>query len=114
KAGIIKPNTPVVIGEHQPEIAIVFENKASENNTELTFASNEWCHDTSKLIDGKREISIHGKQRSLELKLDLTGTYQLKNVKTVLTAVDQLKEKGFSISDDQLASALSEVKKLTG
>lgn len=114
KAGIIKPSTPVIIGEYQEEIASLFINKASQNNAELTFATNEWCSDDSKIVDGKREITIHGKEKNFNLKLDLTGTYQIKNVKTVLSAVQEINKKGFPISDDVLVSALSEVKELTG
>ena len=114
KAGIIKPATPVVIGEYQEEIAQVFKQKASENNSELTFASNEWCYDDSKIVDGKREITIHGKEKTYNLKLDLIGTYQIKNVKTVLSTVAELNKKDFKISDDALVSAVSEVKQLTG
>jgi len=114
KAGIIKQNTPVVIGEYQEEIANVFQNKALQNNAELTFASNEWCNDDSKIVDGKREITIHGKEKTLTLKLDLTGTYQIKNVKTVLSAITELNKSSFKISYEQLISALCKVKNLTG
>jgi len=38
KAGIIKPNVPVIIGSTQPEIINVFKNKAKENNASITFA----------------------------------------------------------------------------
>lgn len=114
KAGIIKPTTPVIVGEYQAEIAQVFENKASQNNAKLTFASNEWCYEDSKIVDGKREITIQGKEKNYNLKLDLTGTYQIKNVKTVLSAVAELNKKGFKISDEQLIAGLSEVKQLTG
>ena len=46
--------------------------------------------------------------------LDLTGSYQLKNVKTVLSAVDELREQGFVITDEHLETALRQVKNLTG
>jgi len=46
--------------------------------------------------------------------LDLTGSYQLKNIKTVLSVVEELRRQGFLISDDQVATALKQVKKLTG
>lgn len=114
KAGIIKHQTPVVVGEYQQNIAPVFEEKALKNNAKLTFASNEWCHAESEIVKGKREIPIHGKEKTFELKLDLTGTYQTKNVKTVLSAVEELNKKGFVVSDEHLISALSEVKELTG
>src|ERR1700743_644829 len=38
KAGIIKPNVPVVIGKHQPETAPVFLQKAALSNAPLSFA----------------------------------------------------------------------------
>jgi dihydrofolate synthase/folylpolyglutamate synthase len=39
----------------------------------------------------------------LELQLDLPGSYQLKNLKTVLSAVDELREQGFNITDGHIA-----------
>jgi dihydrofolate synthase/folylpolyglutamate synthase len=47
-------------------------------------------------------------------QLDLTGIYQLKNVKTVLSAVDELRLQGFHITDTHIKTALSQVKNLTG
>ncbi|MBK0382330.1 bifunctional folylpolyglutamate synthase/dihydrofolate synthase [Pedobacter sp. SD-b] len=114
KAGIIKKNVPVVIGEYQEEVKQVFEDKAKEQDAPLIFATNQWCYDDSKIVDGKREIQIHGKEKSYQIALDLTGTYQIKNIKTVLSTINQLKQKGFKIDDDVLISAFSQVKKLTG
>ena len=51
---------------------------------------------------------------TLDLRLDLTGTYQVKNLKTVINAVDELRLQGFKISDEDLKTALSQVKTLTG
>ena len=48
------------------------------------------------------------------LQLDLPGSYQLKNVKAVLSAVEELRRQGFVISDDHIAIALKQVKTLTG
>jgi dihydrofolate synthase/folylpolyglutamate synthase len=52
--------------------------------------------------------------KTLNLRLDLTGSYQLKNVKTVVSAVDELRLQGFNISDENIIAALRQVKKLTG
>jgi len=114
KAGIIKKNTPVIIGEYQEEVKQVFIDKAKEQNAELIFATNQWHYKDSKIVNGKREIEIYDKEKGLNLALDLTGTYQIKNIKTVLSTVNQLKKKGFEIDDAILISALSQVKKLTG
>jgi dihydrofolate synthase/folylpolyglutamate synthase len=40
KAGIIKPNIPVVVGRKQPEIAAIFEQKAAAENAPLYFADD--------------------------------------------------------------------------
>jgi dihydrofolate synthase/folylpolyglutamate synthase len=125
KAGIIKPGIPVVIGEHQPEVANVFIDKANQTDSELRFASEEW---TTEKVKGESQnakgateelLEIHIQSKDFELKtydltLDLPGTYQLKNVKTVLSAIDELREQGFIISDEHIQTALKQVKTLTG
>ncbi len=121
KAGIIKPNIPVVIGEYQSEIADVFINKAQSQNAPISFASEKWR--ILKLEAGKRkseeylDFSIQKNDSelpTLDLHLDLPGTYQLKNVKAVLSAVDELRPQGFIITDEHIETSLSQVKKLTG
>lgn len=124
KAGIIKPGIPVIIGENQPEVADVFLNKAKEQRAPISFASDEWVSlksDAGNLKSGSiqeySDISISKKDSQLNtynLRLDLTGTYQLKNAKTVLSAVEELRKQGFNITDKHISSALSQVKKLTG
>src|SRR5665213_977196 len=132
KAGIIKPNIPVIIGEYQPEVADVFITKAKQENSPISFASDLKAEVSlkSKVLSPKSKISQINefidikvvrpskpsdfRLRALDLRLDLTGTYQVKNVKTVICAVDELRLQGFKISDDDLKSALSQVKKLTG
>ncbi|SEO86276.1 dihydrofolate synthase / folylpolyglutamate synthase [Mucilaginibacter gossypiicola] len=124
KAGIIKPGIPVVIGERQEEVAGVFIDKAAQLNSKIRFASEEWI--TEKVKGERRkakgntellEIQIQSMDSGLktyDLALDLPGTYQLKNIKTVLSAVDELREQGFDIADDHIQTALAQVKTLTG
>ncbi|WP_299159486.1 folylpolyglutamate synthase/dihydrofolate synthase family protein [uncultured Tenacibaculum sp.] len=89
KAGIIKDKIPVVIGERQESIEHVFINKALECNSEILFASDE----------------------ESKFKTDLLGEYQLKNVKTAVLAVQQLKE--FVVSDEAIKKGLLKVVKNT-
>lgn len=130
KAGIIKPAIPVIIGEYQFEVADVFINKAESVEAPISFASEEWDVLKSKVGSRKSEVieylefEIFPKNPSLtthhsplithHLRLDLPGTYQLKNVKTVLSAVEELRHLDFAITDEQIKTALSQVKKLTG
>ncbi len=121
KAGIIKPNTPVVIGEYQQEVAAVFISKAKQENAPIRFASEEW----DAVIDPNAEnhrsaafLSVDVTQKNsgqrVKFELDLTGLYQLKNLKTVLSALDELRKQGFEIKTDAVFISLKSVKQLTG
>jgi len=130
KAGVIKPCIPVIIGEHQPEVADVFINKAKLENAPFSFASDEWnievkgerikAKATEEHLDFKITkinslLSTHHSPLTTHyLQLDLPGTYQLKNVKTVLSAVEGLIEQGYVITDEHIRVALGHVKTLTG
>ncbi|MDX6184079.1 folylpolyglutamate synthase/dihydrofolate synthase family protein [Flavobacterium sp. Fl-77] len=94
KAGIIKPNVPVVIGEYTPETQPVFLAKAEANKAPIYFASD--------LI-------------TTVLPSDLLGDYQFHNKKTVQQTITVLNsQKEFKISDENLKSGLSKVVKNTG
>ena len=93
KAGIIKPIIPVVVGEFQDETFPVFEKIANENNAPLFLAEKIIQHN---------------------FKTDLKGSYQQKNLKTVIQTVEVLKSKGFLISDENLEKGLQNVVKNTG
>jgi len=123
KAGIIKSDVPVIIGEYQPEVADIFINKAKVQKAPLRFASEEWLLKpevgSQKSEAGPEYIEFQiakkdSRLNTLDLRLDLPGTYQLKNVKAVLSAVDELRDHGFTITDEHIHTALKQVKKLTG
>ncbi len=119
KAGIIKDEVPVVVSEEQQEVSGVFRLKAKEKHANLHFASAEWKeqYHEANLKAGQRKVvlsSLSNPERSMELTLDLTGSYQLKNVKAVLSAVGILRPKGFEISDSAVKEGLSAVKNKTG
>lgn len=120
KAGIIKPDIPVIIGEHQTEVAQIFLDKATQEKAELVFASDKWsieiqAQDSRGLLP---IVATHtpppAHPTPLLLTLDLTGTYQLKNVKTVLSAVEELRRQEFTITNEQVTQALAQVQLLTG
>mgnify|MGYP000214418972 CR=1 FL=1 len=94
KAGIIKRETPILIGEKQGETEKVFRQKAAEQNAQLYYAQD--------LVPLPQIRST-----------DLSGPYQEKNLKTALAAVKLLEEQGFSLNA-HLSSALSQVSPLTG
>jgi len=117
KAGIIKAGVPAVMGERDPASENIFIGKAAEVNTDLHFASEE-VQIKSSVKDGEQLIvsitDAAGDTLFTDLALDLTGTYQLKNIRTVIAAVVQLRKIGYQISDQHVYDALKQVKALTG
>jgi dihydrofolate synthase/folylpolyglutamate synthase len=114
KAGIIKPNIPIIIGERQDEVADVFINKAKEQHAPIVFASDIYETKIKGGDDNLREVELSSANETLTLMLDLTGSYQLKNIKTVLATVNELRAQGFTITNDHIKTALRQVKNLTG
>ncbi|MEO7047093.1 MAG: folylpolyglutamate synthase/dihydrofolate synthase family protein [Ferruginibacter sp.] len=116
KAGIIKENTPVAIGEILPETLPVFTAEANKKNAPIHFATAIF---TAEFIDPSEALLLCNIKNNVsgvieKLRLDLTGLYQVKNCMTVLCAVNELRKQGFTISENDLHNALENVKKLTG
>ena len=116
KAGIIKENVPAIVGEKESPAADVFIRKAKEVSTTLEFASDILQVQQVHLQAGNLEMNITSGDTLLfeKLQLDLTGSYQLKNIRTVLLAVLKLRGLGYHIEDTAIYQALRSVKALTG
>jgi len=117
KAGIIKKNVPVVIGESSPETSFVFQQTAEKVQTQLSFADQEYHADYSMMtIDGKQSMNIrkNGELVYPDLKLDLLGIYQRHNMPTVLKTIDILNEKGWKLTEDMVRRGLDHTIRNTG
>ena len=110
KAGIIKPEIPVVIGEVVPETRPVFIQKAQEQNSPLTFAEENI---SVKFIEYSADKMIVETRDDEKLIVGLCGEYQLKNIATVLTAVEELQKLGFAIYREDVKNGLENVIPLT-
>jgi dihydrofolate synthase / folylpolyglutamate synthase len=116
KAGIIKENVPVVIGETTAETKNVFISQAKEKNAPVIFADDRRYIDSFSNENGYLEIVVVDRMKDEKsiFHLDLNGLYQRKNLLTVLEAVHQLQLKGWNISRENVIEGLHHVKKLTG
>ncbi len=110
KAGIIKPEIPVVISERQPEVENVFTQKANEGHSPISFATDKFK--VTRESNGFYSVD-HGNVHQL-MKLDLMGRYQTKNIAGVLASIDELKKIGFMISDQHVELGLKEMMSRTG
>ena len=78
KAGIIKENTPIVIGEYHPETFPIFEEIAKNKNAPL-FLAEEYTGN-----------------------LEIGGSYQRKNIGTFLKCVDVIDEMMRRLDDEMM------------
>jgi len=111
KAGIIKQEVPVVIGEAQGEVRAVFEAQARATHSPIVFAQ-----DMPQVIEGK-SVDGHNIIETVDygtLTDELGGDFQVKNANTVLTALNQLKLQGATITPQAVAYAFEHVCQLSG
>ncbi|MGB8194657.1 MAG: folylpolyglutamate synthase/dihydrofolate synthase family protein [Chitinophagaceae bacterium] len=116
KAGIIKKDVPVVIGETLPETKSIFSKTAEEANAPIFFAAEErkaidWKYGASELVV---EVVKTGTDEKHFYHLDLPAIYQTKNLVTVLEAAHQLYLQGWNLHETQVKNGLKKVRKLTG
>lgn len=116
KAGIIKEDVPVIIGELKEDTAGIFKETAVKKNAPLVFASEKrkainWFWLKNNLVV---EVA-RGEQTDHKIyQLDLPGIYQVKNLVTVLETVEQLKRAGWVLPDESIQQGLKQAKRNTG
>lgn len=118
KGGIIKDGIPVVVGETHVETSPVFEEIAKDRNAKLVFADQKYAvTETFLQEDGIQVFSVedcNGVSAYNNLEVDLQGSYQRKNILTVLAAVDELKPYFPQLSEATIRKGLRHASKQTG
>jgi dihydrofolate synthase / folylpolyglutamate synthase len=116
KAGIIKENVPVVIGETIPETNDIFITTALEKSASIIFAEENYTTIQTSIIENRLicEVKNINTNNVTSFTIDLSGLYQAKNICTVLTAIGKIRNIGFAISETVLQQGLQTVKKSTG
>ena len=117
KAGIIKKNTPVIVGESAAETEDVFISKASSLNSQLVFADkifNCRLSDFNMLLPVRGySIQSYTGDFSFTGSSGLTGDYQSKNIPVVWCAARELRKR-MKISDDEISRGIERVIENTG
>lgn len=112
KAGIIKPHTPVVVGEWLPQTRGVFEAKAHDLEAPLHFAQEEGLLVQALPVpqggfsyETRPYGSFHG---------ELGGLCQEKNTATLLSTLAVMKEAGYNFSRENVQEGFAKVCEMTG
>ncbi len=109
KAGIIKDNVPIVVGETNGhnEVKSVFLNAARAHHSAITFA------DENKEVLN-RDGNIYNTRLVGKIEAELRGWCQEKNTATILSSIRELREIGLNISDRDVAKGFANVCSTTG
>jgi dihydrofolate synthase/folylpolyglutamate synthase len=93
KAGIIKPEIPIVTGEKNPAIQSIFQNRAAASNSQYSEC------DQSILTPSN---------------FPLLGEYQKDNFRLAVSALKLLQKDGFSIDAESISKGLERLNENTG
>ena len=116
KAGIIKPNVPIVIGEYVQQTKSVFHTKATTTNSKQYYVQDNYtCHIAAQTAQHLTcTVTNANNATALNYTLDLNGAYQAKNLCTVLQALQVLQPLGYIISEADVQYGLQQSKQING
>lgn len=112
KAGIMKSNVPVVIGEANEQTRPVFENRAKDLGCKLFFAEDDKEVESCEMKE-YGGLAYQTKHFGI-IDGELGGVYQEKNSNTVLCAIRELQRIGLEVDAESIRRGFSGVVELTG
>ena len=110
KAGIIKPETPCVLGMVPVSALRVIEKRCDEEKSPL-IQSRSWARVSN--IDLKLSYStfrVRKRDSDIEFTCNLVGIHQVQNARIALSAVQQLKEMGVKFQQRFIHDGLQNIK----
>jgi dihydrofolate synthase / folylpolyglutamate synthase len=115
KAGIIKKDTPVVIGKADGAVKEVFERRAAEFSAPIHQADNEFRIELDKSLKGRILDVCEGSIKLYNgIPCALSGFYQKENAATVLSLVECLRDRHWNIRDNSVYQGFANVISNTG
>ena len=115
KAGIIKKNVPVVIGETDDETAPVFIQKAKACNAEIQFTDQQVKFLLKEKSPVGMRVDITEQEQIIHksISTELYGSFQLKNLATAWHSARSLQKQGFELSENAMLEGVKHVRTLT-
>jgi dihydrofolate synthase / folylpolyglutamate synthase len=113
KAGIIKPNVPVISGVVAPEPAEVIAEIANRRSSELFRREHEFFCDYRRGLDGGPgtvsywENPNNSESRLNDLKLGMRGQHQAANASVALATIHRLRDLNWVISNEACREGLA-------
>lgn len=111
KAGIIKPNVPVVVAPQEPEAMQVLESTAQENKAPLLDVAKQWHWEPQGVTVQGQSVQIReDEEEPHTFTLPLLGPHQRVNLATALAAVQVLRAQSWKIPGGAVQRGIERVK----
>ena len=109
KAGILKPSVPVVLAEQRPEALEVVLARAATLGCPVIDIAAAYRVDHESMQDGcvRAHVTESDSGWSIEVAPRLPGRFQLQNALNAVAAARMLQERGFRISDQDIAQGIA-------
>ena len=111
KAGIIKKGASVIIAEQQPEVMVLLEKAASENDAHIARVGKEVTWSNRRLGGDVQTVDIKTSAGTYkDIKCPLLGLHQINNLCAAIGSIEAVESYGFDISQDYLRKGISNTK----
>lgn len=111
KAGIMKKNIPVVIGEADGDVRSVFESNAEKVGAPIVFSND--CAEILSQRANNEYVEYQTRTYGV-IESELTGACQCHNANTILHAVSEMRKIGLLIPDQAVAEGFKNVCEISG
>ncbi|MEE0434194.1 MAG: folylpolyglutamate synthase/dihydrofolate synthase family protein [Peptococcaceae bacterium] len=105
KAGIIKQGVPVVAYDNGLAVNAIIKEAALAQAAPCRFASAEKCQVISRDLEGQTIVFADKRYH-----YPLIGTHQVRNFSLIMTAIEALRESGFTLPFEHVKEALDSVR----
>ena len=110
KAGIIKKEIPVVLGDIASELRPIFERQAQQQHAPLSYSDAYQTQTIQESLD-TRKVSVlkSGALCYKHISLGIASDYYLQNLPVILSSADSLRQNGFAYREEDLRKGLRSV-----
>jgi dihydrofolate synthase / folylpolyglutamate synthase len=109
KAGIVKPEVPVVSAPQAPDALEVIERICRERKAHLIKGGQDFSWKTGKFDEKGQSFHLKGLSGEYDLKIPLLGEYQVENAACAAAAAEVLAQKDKKITSSAISKGLQSV-----
>ncbi len=109
KAGIIKHGVPVVSAPQEPEAMAVIQRVCQDTRAQLSVIGDNWTMEKNGFDLSGQTLTVRGPGGNptfIDLRIPLLGSHQLDNATTAVAILQQLRDRGVSISEEAIREGL--------